>query len=113
MQQRGYREDKTHPDLIVRFGSGTRSIPDIPRNEVDTLERIDIDLYDASAKTEVWHGSATVRFATPGLDDALLRPAVQATFATLPARDVAAIPQRAPLPDGTADTGRQGAAIAH
>jgi hypothetical protein len=114
LQERGYVEDKAHPDLIVRFGSGTRSVPDIPRHEVDTLERIDMDLYDASAKTEVWHGSATLRFATPHLDDGLLQPAVQRTFTTLPALNGAAIRHGVPpFQAEPADTDRQPPATLH
>jgi hypothetical protein len=56
-----------------------------------TLRQIDIDIYDASTKTEVWQGAATSKVAiNKYVDKSLLQRDVQAALASLPVRSASA-----------------------
>ena len=50
------------------------------------LEAVGFDLYDTSAKTEIWHGSATLTVGPEGAKDQVLRAAVLAMFRPFPER---------------------------
>lgn len=100
LTQRGYVQDSTKPDFVVRFGAGTRDVekataydgesPVLP--ESFTLGGMKVDIYDASNKTEVWQGSVASKIdLTRPIDDAVVQRAVQDVLATFPPRSAATV----------------------
>src|ERR1700690_270691 len=92
--QKGYIEDNVNPNFIVRFGAGTKKL-DSGANpswssgideDVD-VHRIDVEIYDAFTRTQVWNGSVTwkhdLREKTYG---GLFPRDVQSLLATFPVR---------------------------
>jgi hypothetical protein len=98
LQQKGYVEDDSKPNFLVRFGVGAKTLSRplydsdpgwLPDDNVET-QRIDVDIYDADAKTEVWNGSAISEHnLNQRIDNGLLQRDVQGLFATFPARSSA------------------------
>ena len=86
--RKGYVEDKANPQLIVRFGLGTRHEsrvgPEPNHPERYTTEAIAFDLYDAGAESAVWHGTATANIGRQRVDEGTLHNAVSAAFVALP-----------------------------
>jgi hypothetical protein len=96
--QKGYVEDKDHADMEVRFGTGTTQYqdgnPDV-RADVQNDCALDVNVYDAALKTEVWHAVAVRPFDPGRLEDGDLRRTVADALAALPSRV-------APPPESTA-----------
>jgi len=97
LEHKGYVEVTAKPDFLVRFAAGTVRIDPGPVTEENTdvtpytLRQIDIDIYDASTKTEVWQGAATSKVAiNKYVDKSLLQRDVQAALASLPVRSASA-----------------------
>jgi len=92
--QKGYIEDNTNPNFIVRFGAGTKKL-DSGANpswssgvdeDVD-VHRIDVEIYDAFTRTEVWTGSVTWKHdLREKTYDGLFPRDVQSLLATFPVR---------------------------
>jgi Domain of unknown function (DUF4136) len=100
LTQKGYVEDGAKPDFVVRFGAGTRRVematylePGAGHSADDdafTFGKMNVDIYDASTKIEVWSGSvvSNIDLAKP-IDNRVLERAVQGVLATFPARSAA------------------------
>lgn len=92
--QKGYVEDNTKPNFIVRFGAETKKL-DSGANpswssgvdeDVD-VHRIDVEIYDAFTRTEVWTGSVTWKHdLREKTYDGLFPRDVQSLLATFPVR---------------------------
>jgi hypothetical protein len=108
LQQKGYVQVSARPDFIVRFAAGTVRIDPGPVTEENTdvapytLRKIDVDVYDASSKTEVWRGSATSQVAiNKYVDPSLLQRDVHGALASFPVGTPSASePMTAPLARG-------------
>jgi hypothetical protein len=98
LREKGYVEDNTNPNFVVRFGAGSQQVDtetfmeaDPERSAPDNLNlgQIKVDIFDASTKTEVWRGSAISQIdPSKDIDNGLLQRAVQGVFATFPARSM-------------------------
>lgn len=95
LQGRGYSEDESKADFIVKLTSGTGEIPPqgAERAVPTGLARgfIGIDIYDAAAGTEVWQGSAFAEIDPEKIDDSLLKMGVMHMLADFPARDTGGV----------------------
>lgn len=98
LTQRGYVQDSTKPDFVVRLGAGTRDVETATTFDGEspvfddsfTLGKMKIHIYDASSKTEVWQGSVVTKVdLTRPIDDVAIQRAVQDVFATFPPRGAA------------------------
>lgn len=110
LTQRGYVEDSTKPDFVVRFGAGTRDVEAATAYDGDspvsddsfTLGKMKVDIYDTSTKTEVWQGSIVSKIdLTRPIDDVVIQRAVQDVFATFPPRSAATDEPAANPPAGS------------
>jgi hypothetical protein len=95
LQGRGYLEDQTKSDFIVKLTAGTGAIPNpsVEHAPPTGLARgfIGIDVYDASTGTEVWQGSAFAEIDPEKIDDTLLKMGVAHMLSDFPARDTAGV----------------------
>jgi hypothetical protein len=101
LRQKGYVEDDDNPSFLVRPGAGLRLVKQDPEVEAvsrgarrrDTLrfEGINIIIYDAATKSEVWQGSARALIdPTDEIDNSLLHREVQDALAAFPPRHITA-----------------------
>jgi hypothetical protein len=105
---KGYAEVSAKPDFVVRYAAGTVRIDPGPVTEENTdvtpytLREIDVDIFDASTKTEVWQGTATSKVAiNKYVDPSLLQGDVHAALAGFPVRTSSAPePMATPLARG-------------
>ena len=95
LREKGYVEDDTKPNFVVRFGAGIQQEEDARvyeegargSSDVVSFGQIKVDIFDASTKTEVWRGSAVSRIdLTKGIDNGVLQRAVQGVLASFPTR---------------------------
>jgi len=108
LEHKGYVEVAAKPDFLVRFAAGTVRIDPGPVTEENTdvtpytLRKIDIDIFDASTKTEVWQGVATSQVGVNNhVDKGLLQRDVQDALGTFPVRNASAPePAASPLAAG-------------
>ncbi|HEY0468508.1 MAG TPA: DUF4136 domain-containing protein [Polyangiaceae bacterium] len=90
LQARGYVEDETKADIIVKLAAGTGTIPNpaadraVPGGPARGF--IGIHIYDAPSGTEVWQGSAFAEIDPEKIDDSLLRMGVEHMLTDFPAR---------------------------
>jgi hypothetical protein len=106
LREKGYVEDDTKPNFVVRFGAGTQQVEtggyvEDSTGSPDTISRgqIKVDIFDASTKTEVWRGSAVSQIdLTEDIDNRLLERAVQGVLTSFPTRSATDIePTVSPL----------------
>ena len=94
LQGRGYKEDETKSDLIVKLAAGTGAAPnpELERSRKTGLARgfIGISVYEAATGTEVWQGSAFAEIDPEKIDDSLLKMGVSHMLADFPSRDTTA-----------------------
>jgi len=110
LREKGYVEDDTKPNFVVRFGAGTqqqedtRVYDDGARGSSDLISfgQIDVDIFDASTRTKVWRGSAVLRVdLTKGIDNSFLQHTVQGVLASFPTRRATEIqPAAGPIASG-------------
>ncbi len=94
LREKGYVEDNTKPNFLVRFGAGTQqeTAADVEvkltsKEDVTDLGKIQIDVFDASTKVAVWRGSAVAHIdLTKDIDNSLLQRTVQGILSTFPSR---------------------------
>ncbi len=90
-QDRGYMEDPTKADFIVKLAAGTGELPNpgVEHTVPTGLARgfIGIDVYDASTGSQVWQGSAFAEIDPEKIDDSLLKIGVTHMLANFPSRD--------------------------
>jgi hypothetical protein len=94
LREKGYLEDNTKPDFIVRFGAGTseETSGDVEvrfnlKDDAVDLGKIQVDAFDASTKVAVWRGSAVSHIdLTKDIDNSVLQRAVKGIFNTFPVR---------------------------
>jgi len=95
LQGRGYQEDDTKGDFVVKLATGTGAVlrPGAERVVGTPLAQgyIGIDIYDASSGGQVWQGSAFAEIDPEKVDDSLLKMGVAHMLATFPRRDVAGV----------------------
>jgi hypothetical protein len=92
--QKGYVEDNINPNFIVRFGAGTKKLdsgadPSWSSGVDDNVDvhRIDVEVYDAFTRTQVWTGSVTWKHdLREKTYDGLFPRDVQSLLATFPVR---------------------------
>jgi hypothetical protein len=101
LQHKGYVEDDDNPSFLVRPGAGLKPVEQDataaaqsrgtrPRDTL-TFEAINIMIYDASTKSEVWQSSARALIdLTNEIDDRLLHREVQDALAAFPPRHITA-----------------------
>jgi hypothetical protein len=93
LQARGYIENETNADFIVKLATGTGPGPgpgsDLERAVNVSTARgfIGINIYDAPTGTEVWQGSAFAEIDPEKIDDSLLKMGVSHMLADFPARE--------------------------
>ena len=101
---KGYVQDDTDPNFVVRFAAGIQQGQDASYFEDATsltsfglpLGEINVRIFDASSKTEVWRGSAVSHIdLSKDIDNGLLKRAVQGVLASFPNRSVRADPPAA------------------
>jgi hypothetical protein len=70
-----------------------------PTNEGLPLGEIDVRIFDASTRTEVWRGSAVSHIdLTRDIDDGLLQRAVEGVLGSFPTRNVTNVqPESTPV----------------
>jgi hypothetical protein len=94
-QGRGYVEDQTKADFIVKLAAGTGELPNpgLEHTAPTNLARgfIGIDVYDASTGAQVWQGSAYAEIDPEKIDDALLKMGVTHMLSDFPSRDTASL----------------------
>jgi Domain of unknown function (DUF4136) len=97
LQERGYTENETKADFIVKLATGTGAGPG-PGPEVERAVHvpvargfIGINIYDAPTGTEVWQGSAFAEIDPEKIDDSLLEMGVSHMLAGFPARESAGV----------------------
>jgi hypothetical protein len=96
LQKRGYVEDSSKSDFIVKLATGTGEAA-TPRTEQGDFAMggastrtpaaqgfIGIDIYDASSGAMIWKGSAFAEIDPAKIDDALLRRGVDHMLADFP-----------------------------
>jgi Domain of unknown function (DUF4136) len=95
LRAKGYEEDDTKPNFVVRFGADiqqqleTVGVQEDSTGSSDGLSfgKIEVQIFDASTKTQVWRGSAlSLIDLTKDIDNRLLERAVQGVLASFPAR---------------------------
>jgi Domain of unknown function (DUF4136) len=99
LREKGYVEDDTKPNFVVRFGAGTQQketggYVEDSTGSPDTVSfgKIKVDIFDASTKTEVWRGSAVSQIdLTKDIDNRLLERTVQGVLASFPTRSATSI----------------------
>ncbi len=101
LREKGYVEDDTKPNFVVRFGAGTQHqeemVPDMEDPTVSasdglSLGKINVRIFDASNKTEVWRGSAVSHIdLTRDIDNSVLQRAVQGILKSFPTRRVTGV----------------------
>jgi hypothetical protein len=87
LRHKGYVEDSDHPQLIVRFSLGISRVSGVDPEASDyesTQERVACDVYDAAAKTQLWHGSVAISVGRHSVRDDVLRQGVWAMVTQLP-----------------------------
>ena len=105
LRQKGYVQDDTKPNFVVRLGAGTQEeiAPDmedltVAASEALPLGEIKVRIFDASTKTEFWRGSAVSQIdLTKDIDNNLLERAVQGILESFPTRSVTSV-QPAAIP---------------
>jgi hypothetical protein len=105
LREKGYVEDDTKPNFVIRFGAGiqvdTGSDVDFtaPTNEGLPLGEIEVRIFDASTRTEVWRGSAVSHIdLTRDIDDGLLQRTVEGVLGSFPTRNVTNVqPESTPV----------------
>lgn len=99
--QKGYVEDEDKPSFLVRPGAGLKPLKQGQRVGADSrgagphddlsFAGINIMIYDAATKIEVWQGSARALIdLTNEIDNSLLHREVQDALAAFPPRNIAA-----------------------
>ena len=92
---RGYVEDQTRPDFIVKLAAGTGELPKPGLEHTAPTSHargfIGIDVYDASTGTQVWKGSAYAEIDPEQIDDSLLKMGVTHMLSDFPSRDLATL----------------------
>jgi len=100
LREKGYVQDDSKPTFVVRFGAGTQQeerAPDVEDPTVSasdglSLGEINVRIFDASTKTEVWRGSAVSHIdLTKDIDNSLLQRAVQGILESFPTRSVTSV----------------------
>ena len=90
LQARGYVEDATKADIVVKVAAGTGVIPNPAADRAQpggpARGFIGIHIYDAPSGTEVWQGSAFAEIDPEKIDDALLKRGVEHMLAEFPKR---------------------------
>ncbi|MGA3122094.1 MAG: DUF4136 domain-containing protein [Polyangiaceae bacterium] len=97
LREKGYLEDDTKPNFVVRFGAGTQqqTAADVElkltsKEDSIDLGKIEIDVFDASTKVAVWQGSAVSHIdLTKDIDNTVLQRAVQGILNTFPSHSPA------------------------
>jgi hypothetical protein len=91
LQERGYSEDETKADFVVKLVTGTGAVPISSAERTVTTGSargfIGIDIYDRPTGTEVWQGSAFAEIDPEKIDDTLLKMGVAHMLAGFPARN--------------------------
>ncbi|MGA2450500.1 MAG: DUF4136 domain-containing protein [Polyangiaceae bacterium] len=101
LRQKGYVEDDDHPSFLVRPGAGLKPVKQDQEAEADArgarprdtlrFEGINVIIYDAATKIEVWQGSARALIdLTDEIDNSLLHREVQDALAAFPPRHITA-----------------------
>jgi hypothetical protein len=92
---RGYVEEETKSDIIVKVAAGTGAIPNPAADRAlpggPARGFIVIHIYDAPTGTEVWQGSAFAEIDPEKIDDALLKMGVEHMMAEFPTRKPAPV----------------------
>jgi hypothetical protein len=95
LREKGYVEDDTKANFVVRFGAGTQQRLDTAvvdegstgSSDGISLGKIEVDIFDVPTKAEVWRGSAVSLIdLTKDIDNRLLERAVQGVLASFPTR---------------------------
>jgi uncharacterized protein DUF4136 len=93
LREKGYVEDDSKPNFLVAFGAGTKKLGSEGNpswysvdDNID-VRRVDVEIYDAFTRAEVWSGSVVwQRNVRETTDEGRLPHNVQGLLATFPVR---------------------------